>query len=637
MNFSLKAPINQALIKLFRLPSIVPPSGSAGDQKDALGKALDGALADSGMQSAMMSAYGAYMATEVDRIRQYKEYDMMDEESEVITTALDIYMEDASAFDAFVGARIWVTAQDDELAQDINDWLKKIKVEANAPRIMRNLAKYGDFFLRTMGKVKKENEEKGGGVFATDTSYWPGDVFPVVKKRKLLGYVVVNNQLQQQSSDECLFAPWQFVHFAVPGDSNFYRLDQMMNYQNLKREDMVEYGQSLLKAARRPHKRSKLMHDILAISRLTRSPLKRIFKFLTETSNPVKAIQDLAIFKKTMEKIGGVDVVNGDLSYEEMLNVITQDIYLPIMKESKGDFSIDTIGGDVDVEKLADIELFDNRLFMSLRIPKEQLNFGANTGNDGANLRDTRYAKRINRVQAAFRTGVRDLIFIHYAMKGKVLKESDFDVNMASTSISEDLNRLDYYGNAVQTADAFVRMLGAFEEGETFQVVSGKMATEESRKHEADDEPPADELGTEPEAAVGGEPDAEPAKVPEPKKEALNKGYLIYYIMKHVIKFPGFDIKAYYPGATQYENENRKNERTHRLIESNKLWIEHYFKQNFQKDLKEAAEELNSGIEREYRNQPIPENFTFDQESLRGYFEEMIALKEKEAKEKRRR
>lgn len=636
---------NNTLLKLFSLQKHVEPiaKGQTGDYDQA----LDKMMRSLGVSASLMSAYSAFMGTETERLRQYDEYDMMDEESEVITTVLDIYSEDATSYDNFVGARCWCTSNgDSELAEEINTFLKKVKMDAFLPRIARNLGKYGDYFPRLLGKVKKGKAK--GGIRALDTSYFPGDVFPLVKNRRLLGYMIVDQE-QSESAHENLCAPWQFVHFALPGDSNFYRANKMSN-SNFKREDLVEYGQSFLRAARKPHKRSKIMHDILAIARLTRSPLKRVFKFQTDTSNPTKAISDLAIFKKTMEKIGGIDKLTGQLNYEEMMNIMTQDIFLPIMKDSKGDFTVDTIGGQVDVAQIADVELFDNRLFMSVRVPKEHLNFGTVQDRGAAALKDIRYAKRINKLQAALRQGIREIVKIHYAMQERVLKDDDFEINMTSTSLSEDLERLDYYGNAVSVANSLKEMLTTFKDD--IKPVS------ESRKHEAEDNDaevivneaggttvdidtgsgdndrsPEDNLGdgSSDTDAGAGEP-VVPAGV---DKERIDSGYLLYYILKNVVKLPSFDFEKFYPGSEKYQDKEgkKKDEAAKRIVESNQGLIHRMFNKGNDQDLREAAEQVNATLEKDYLEENyVPKKFTMSDTNLTMYFEAAIRAKNKARK-----
>ena len=255
-----------ALMRVFGLDQAVvgKDTPEAKDVNDLLSQALG----NMSYNPAFASIYTSYVRSEIERRKQYKEYDTMEDESEVISTALDIYAEDGSDFDNFVGARVWVTSEDATIATEANAMLRGVGVEKRLPRMARNLAKYGDFFL-SVHSEKDEKKSERSGIVRVDTSYYPRDVMPIVKDYKLLGFWVLDTERVSVVQDEMLKAPWEFVHMAIPGDANFVTYDTPMEFE-MKRSDVAEYGQSLLKAARKPYKRSKLMHDILAIARITR-------------------------------------------------------------------------------------------------------------------------------------------------------------------------------------------------------------------------------------------------------------------------------------------------------------------------------------------------------------------------------
>jgi hypothetical protein len=639
---SISAPVNKALINLFDLDKI--QVGTSWDRKkvidvtpENIDQVIGSAILDSGMTASYAQAYANYVKTEVERKRLYKEYDRMDDESEVITTALDVYTDDATDFDTFVGSRVWVTSNDEHRAGEMNAFLKRLKIDKILPRIARNLSKYGDFPLKN--EVAVGEKRKTTGIERIDTSYHPRDVMPVVKDNKLLGYWVTDESADLSTvQDNKLFAPWDFVWFAIPGDSNFISFSDIERRDTiLKRGCVPEYGQSLLKASRKPFRRSKLMHDILAITRMTRSPLKRVFKFKTNTGSPVQAIAELAIFKKTMEKIGGIDKANDDMNYDELMNIITQDIYIPIMKDDKGDYSFDTVGGDVDVANIVDVELFDNRLYMSLRIPKEFLNFGDAFGDKATLLlKDVRYAKRIRRLQNALKAGIRELLFIQWAHMGKTLTEDDFEVCMTSTSISDDLQRLDYLGAAVSAADTLIRMLSSFGE---LEVTSAGASSAAAQLPSETDIPSETDLPSE--APIGStekEPDKKTEGTTVQRPVAIDKGYLVYYVLKDVVKLQSFNIEKFYPAARKYIDQEQhssdvdkeKDETTKKLVENNLPLLKRLVSEKFDKnDLREAVE-VGLDLEKEYHSSGIPNDLQFDHKGLTELCEGWIKEKDRE-------
>jgi hypothetical protein len=257
------------------------------------------------------------------------------------------------------------------------------------------------------------------------------------------------------------------------------------------------------------------------------------------------------------------------------------------MKGGKGDYSFDSVGGEVEVSNIVDVDLFDNRLYMSLRIPKEFLNFGEATGDRSTLLiKDIRYAKRVSKIQGAIKAGVKELLFIHFAYLGQILSDDDIDVHMISTSISEDLERIDFFGNAVQTTDALVRMLESFTE-------------------------------------MTGEGD-EGAKI--------DKGYLLFYILENIVKLPDFDLETFFPEVSKYKDEaknekdKKKRKRTEGIIESNKDKIFEMVRGRFKigKQLKEA---VNMDLKKDYRIKKIPEEVKWDDRGIKEVIGVLLAHK----------
>jgi hypothetical protein len=162
-------------------------------------------LVDS-IENRLSQVFVGYADISQDRVMKYRDYDRMDLESTEAQTALDIYAEEASQVDGKTGRRIWITANDPKVADELNGMLDRVKMEYKAYGIYRNIAKHGDCFnyLHT-------------GVYGIhDTFYVHPSRIERVQDDGLLGFkstdlasiVPMDNKLN-------MFKPWDFIHFRI--------------------------------------------------------------------------------------------------------------------------------------------------------------------------------------------------------------------------------------------------------------------------------------------------------------------------------------------------------------------------------------------------------------------------------------
>jgi len=114
------------------------------------------------------------------------------------------------------------------------------------------------------------------------------------------------------------------------------------------------------------------------------------------------------------------------------------DLFIPVTG-SVGDINIQTLGGDVNIRDIADIEFQNNKLFAGLRIPKAFLGFEeslpGSLGSTTLTRLDIRYARMVKKVKRAMIQGLTRMVQIHLAYKTK--KQVDLNqIILASTPIS---------------------------------------------------------------------------------------------------------------------------------------------------------------------------------------------------------
>ena len=114
--------------------------------------------------------------------------------------------------------------------------------------------------------------------------------------------------------------------------------------------------------------------------------------------------------------------------------------------QGNGAITHSTIGGDVDVKALADIDLFLEKFAQGFPIP---VAYVRQKNDDGGGLSagtsltkfDARYGRTLKRYQTAYMSGITDLINVFAYKRGLSKYINDFNIKMVSPSAVEDNER----------------------------------------------------------------------------------------------------------------------------------------------------------------------------------------------------
>jgi hypothetical protein len=202
------------------------------------------------------------------RPQLYSEYDAMDTDA-IIASALDI-IADESTLKNDMGEVLQIRSSDENIQKILyNLFYDVLNVEFNLWPWIRNMCKYGDFFL------KLEIAEKYGvynvipyNAFHIERLEGQDEDNPMDIKYAFspdgvsaggYGYYNVpgNNDVK---GNQILFDNYEMAHFRLLTDTNF-----------------LPYGRSYIEPARKLFKQYTLMEDAMLIHRIVRAPEKRIF------------------------------------------------------------------------------------------------------------------------------------------------------------------------------------------------------------------------------------------------------------------------------------------------------------------------------------------------------------------------
>jgi len=341
------------------------------------------------------SSHGRYEAAasfQGARLQLFRDYDMMDNDP-IIASVLDIYADESTVKDEF--DRILTIKTDDTQIKEIlhNLFYDILNVEFNLWPWVRNMTKYGDFFLYL------DIDPEYGIVNAVPLSVYetirvegeqPGNPFSV-------RFSIDTDFLQLGKKD---FDNYEIAHFRLLSDTNF-----------------LPYGKAMIEGGRRTWKQLQLMEDAMLIHRIMRAPDKRKFKIDIGNIPPAEVDTYMNRIIDRSKKTPLVDPKTGDYNLRYNMMNITEDFYLPVRGKDSGT-EIDTMQG-LQFNAIEDIEYLRKKLLAAFKVPKAFIGYEEDiSGKATLAAQDVRFARTIERVQRIMVSELTKIAIIHLYVQG---------------------------------------------------------------------------------------------------------------------------------------------------------------------------------------------------------------------------
>jgi hypothetical protein len=375
--------------------------------------------------NAPSSLYGQQqnMNYQVMRPYLYSEYDAMDTDA-IIASALDI-LADESTLKNDMGEVMHIKSSDENIQQILyNLFYDVLNIEFNLWPWIRNMCKYGDFFL------KLEIAEKFGvyGVIPYTAYHIERIEGSLDSKGEIKyrfdpdgvsgadsGYYNVPNAPQANS---IIFDNYEMAHFRLLTDMNF-----------------LPYGRSYIEPARKLFKQYVLMEDAMLIHRIVRAPEKRIY-YMNVGAIPPNEVD--AFMEKTISKLKRtpyMDEQTGEYNLKYNMQNMLEDFYIPI-RGNDSTTKIDNLAG-LQWDGIADVEYLRDKLFAALKVPKAFMGYDENTdGKATLAAQDIRFARTVERIQRIFTSELYKIALIHLYTQG--YRDGDltnFEISLTTPSI----------------------------------------------------------------------------------------------------------------------------------------------------------------------------------------------------------
>ena len=387
-----------------------------------------------------LSGYSDALLTKSMRLNLFKDYESMDTDA-ILSSALDIYA-DESTMKSEYGEVLQINTDNEQVKEILHNLFYDIvNIEFNLWPWIRNMCKYGDFFL------KLEINEKYG-----ITNVIPLSVYDVSRLEGLdpenpeyVKYLIEaatseHRYKQEQSSTKEELENYEVAHFRLLSDSNY-----------------LPYGKSQIEGARKIYKQLTLMEDAMLIHRIMRAPEKRIFKLDIGNIPPAEVDNYMQQVINKMKKAPVVDEATGDYNLKYNMQNITEDFFLPVRGGDSGT-NIESLPG-LTYEATEDIEYLKNKLLSALRIPKAFLGFDESIGSKATlAAEDVRFARTIERIQRITLSELTKIAIVHLYSQG--YQDSDltnFELELTNPSTIYEQEKIELWNNKTSLAESMLR------------------------------------------------------------------------------------------------------------------------------------------------------------------------------------
>lgn len=428
-----------------------------------------------------------------DRSERYAEFESLLKDA-TIAAAIEMYADDSTQYHYQTGKVIWAESNDEDkdILEAANRLIDVLGINEKAWQHIYALCAYGDVYLRlyrhgdesdyshvnTSGqaelRVKPRDDSRKIEEYIEYVDD-PATMYDLQQKDLTAGYIRMlpaedtgtTKYLNLSSTqainfnDVNLYDNMSFVHICLPGNiERNPEIIRLTDGNGVTSVYKVKTGKSILADAYDAAQTVKLLEDSLMLSRLTKSALIRILQ--VEVGNmPKSGVEELLRrIKNQIEQKIAMNVQNGVTTSYNSPGPMENIVYFAT-HEGKGVITPQTLGGDVNIKDIVDLDYFNNKKLSALKIPKQYLNYDAPEGlGNGTSLTklSSRYAHTIMRIQNAYIAGITQLLNIMFLDKG-LDYTNKFVIKMVSPATIEDVERDEQLQNRLTQSSDILNLI----------------------------------------------------------------------------------------------------------------------------------------------------------------------------------
>ena len=393
----------------------------------------------------LYSGYGASATTDAVhkkslRLGLFKDYESMDNDG-IISSALDIYA-DESTMKSEYGSVLEIQTENENIKAILHNLFYDIlNIEFNLWPWVRNMCKYGDFFLHL-----EINEKYGITNVAPLSAYDVARVEGIDPENPHYVKFVLEQGTNESSTytstkpRQSELENFEVAHFRLLSDSNF-----------------LPYGKSMVEQARKTWKQLTLMEDAMMIHRIMRAPEKRVFQIDIGNIPPAEVDNYMQKILNKMKKTPIIDQATGEYNLKYNMQNITEDFFLPVRGGDSGT-RIESLPG-LTYEAIEDIDYLKNKMLAALRVPKAFIGYEESLGSKATlAAEDVRFARTIERIQRITISELTKIAIVHlYAQGYQDADLVDFELDLTNPSTIYETEKVELWNSKTQLASSMLQ------------------------------------------------------------------------------------------------------------------------------------------------------------------------------------
>ena len=379
------------------------------------------------LQKGYYEQAGAAQSMAYQQVRReiFRDYDAMDNDP-IIASALDIYSDESTLKNEY-GDILTVRSPNENTQAILNNlFYDVLNIEFNLWPWVRNMCKYGDFFLAL------EMAEGKGIVNVSPISVYNTERLENTdpENPNYVKYHVEDDKIGKIDYEN-----YEIAHFRLLADTNF-----------------LPYGKAMIENGRRLWKQLSLMEDAMLIHRIMRAPEKRVFKIDIGNIPPNEVDNYMQRIINKMKKIPFVDQNTGDYNLKYNIQNLTEDFYLPVRGGDSGT-NIENLSG-LEFSNTDDIDYLKAKLFAALKIPKAYLGYEEQiSGKATLAAEDVRFARTIERIQRIVVSELTKIAIVHLYSQGITDSElTNFELQLVNPSTIYEQEKVNLWSEKVRLA-----------------------------------------------------------------------------------------------------------------------------------------------------------------------------------------